>query len=309
MAKNRFAFRARPFRRVLILISALLLAGFAPVPAAAKNSRGALAFGQGLLWKIEGQGPAPSYLFGTIHLSDPRVTTLPEPVEQAFTGAASYTMEAPVLSSEAMLLAAEQMFFSDGHTLAGVIGPELYGRARDTVARHMGREQDISHQKPWAVAMQLGVPPPSPGGLPLDISLQLRATMLQKPVHWLETMAEQLAVFNELALTEQTELLAETLRVYPEMQSGFEDMVRAYLARDVAAIFAVEDRFRSNNRALEEKIERRLLTDRNRRMVERMRPRLEQGRAFIAVGAAHLPGDTGLLRLLERAGYRVSRVY
>jgi hypothetical protein len=44
-------------------------------------------------------------------------------------------------------------------------------------------------------------------------------------------------------------------------------------------------------------------------MAERMAPMLRQGGAFIAVGAAHLPGETGLLRLIEKAGYRVTVVY
>jgi hypothetical protein len=53
----------------------------------------------------------------------------------------------------------------------------------------------------------------------------------------------------------------------------------------------------------------RLLTQRNTRMVERMKPALKDGKAFIAVGAAHLSGEAGLLNLLEKAGYRVSPVY
>jgi uncharacterized protein len=52
-----------------------------------------------------------------------------------------------------------------------------------------------------------------------------------------------------------------------------------------------------------------LLTQRNVRMMDRMRSRLVEGNAFIAVGAAHLPGTDGLLALLERAGWRVTPVY
>lgn len=33
--------------------------------------------GKGLLWKLEKAGERPSFLFGTMHMSDPRVTTLP----------------------------------------------------------------------------------------------------------------------------------------------------------------------------------------------------------------------------------------
>ncbi|UCE88321.1 MAG: TraB/GumN family protein [Pseudomonadota bacterium] len=54
---------------------------------------------------------------------------------------------------------------------------------------------------------------------------------------------------------------------------------------------------------------RRFIVERNRLMLERMQPRLREGNAFIAVGALHLPGEQGLLRLLERRGYRVKAIY
>ncbi|MGI9320867.1 MAG: TraB/GumN family protein [Thiogranum sp.] len=44
-------------------------------------------YGEGLLWKIEGRGIEPGYLFGTIHLEDPRVTRLPPVAQDVFNGA------------------------------------------------------------------------------------------------------------------------------------------------------------------------------------------------------------------------------
>jgi uncharacterized protein YbaP (TraB family) len=56
-------------------------------------------------------------------------------------------------------------------------------------------------------------------------------------------------------------------------------------------------------------LDSRFILDRNRRMVERMGRRLFEGNAFIAVGALHLPGEDGILRLLEQQGYAVTAVY
>jgi uncharacterized protein YbaP (TraB family) len=60
---------------------------------------------------------------------------------------------------------------------------------------------------------------------------------------------------------------------------------------------------------LKQVFDQRLLYDRNARMIERMQPQLKTGAAFIAVGALHLYGDRGLLNLLARDGYRITRVY
>ena len=52
-----------------------------------------------------------------------------------------------------------------------------------------------------------------------------------------------------------------------------------------------------------------LNADRNSRMVERMRPMLDKGGAFIAIGALHLAGEEGVLALLEKQGYRLQSVF
>ena len=61
----------------------------------------------------------------------------------------------------------------------------------------------------------------------------------------------------------------------------------------------------SGDQHLAREFQRRLIVDRNQRMAERMEPWLKQGGAFIAVGALHLPGEQGLIRLLRQRGYSV----
>lgn len=51
----------------------------------------------------------------------------------------------------------------------------------------------------------------------------------------------------------------------------------------------------------------RLIDDRNHRMAERLIPLLDR-RLFVAVGAGHLPGEQGILRLLEQRGFTATRV-
>ncbi len=77
----------------------------------------------------------------------------------------------------------------------------------------------------------------------------------------------------------------------------------------VGALLALSEKYQPQDARVYAAMMDRLLVRRNANMAERIRVRLKEGNAFVAVGALHLPGDTGLLRLLSTAGYRVTRVY
>jgi uncharacterized protein YbaP (TraB family) len=65
----------------------------------------------------------------------------------------------------------------------------------------------------------------------------------------------------------------------------------------------------AETRRLNEVFLQRVLIARNGRMAERMDARLKEGGAFGAIGALHLYGNEGVLALLQRRGWRVTRVY
>lgn len=270
-------------------------------------SEPASRYTRGLLWKIESPGAAANYLFGTIHSDDPRVTALPDAVTRSLDASARFVMEA-VMDGESLVRMAEVMFFNDGRTLEQVIGKKLYAETVKAMTARGIPTLGVEKQKPWAVMMALSMPPPRTGEF-LDLVLQARAAQQNKPVSGLETIAEQLAVFDGLPLPQQIALLEDTVRMQADLDREFEALHKAYLARDLAAIVAISEKHEPGDERLYVDVMDRLLDQRNRRMAERMAPMLKQGGAFVAVGAAHLPGETGLLYLLEKAGYRVTAVY
>lgn len=293
----------------LFLLSAVSLLSATLGGAWAQQKSGApdAGYNHGLLWKIEAPGKTPSYLFGTMHSDDPRVTTLAPPVHKAFQQAASFTMEV-LTNGPGLVSMAEAMFFSDGQTLEQALGKELYAQTLQALSKRGLPTTGVEKQKPWVVMMALGMPR-SRGGLALDLALQMEATRQEKPTFGLETMQEQIAVFNDLPLPEQVNLLRETLRNVAMVDTQLEEITHAYIKRDLGQLMAITEKYQPAGDRTYEKLMDRLLDQRNRRMLERMRPRLQEGGAFIAVGALHLPGPQGLLRLLEQAGYRVSMVY
>jgi uncharacterized protein YbaP (TraB family) len=302
-----------PFIRFLLAaLFVLPLWASAAATATSKSSVSAVSetatrYTKGLLWKIESPGAKENYLFGTIHSDDARVTTLPEAVAKSLDASGRFVMEA-IVDGEALVRMAEVMFFNDAHTLEQVVGSKLYMESMKALTARGVPTLGVEKQKPWAVMMALSMPPPKTGEY-LDLVLQARATQQNKPVSGLETVAEQLAVFDGLPLPDQVALLQDTVNTQADLEKEFEALHRAYLARDLGAIMSIGEKHKPGDERLYDEVMDRLLAKRNLRMVERMAPILKQGGAFVAVGAAHLPGESGLLYRLEKAGYRVTPVY
>ena len=105
-------------------------------------------------------------------------------------------------------------------------------------------------------------------------------------------------------------LLDEAITNHRETPALIDTLIDLYLARDLAGMQAInDDQMQKGDTQLAAKVDQRLIIMRNYRMAERMQARLDEGHAFIAVGALHLPGKQGILNLLEQQGYLVNYVY
>jgi uncharacterized protein YbaP (TraB family) len=114
---------------------------------------------------------------------------------------------------------------------------------------------------------------------------------------------------NKMSSEDQIDLLRGALDTFEDRYKIYDTLLQDYLDRDIAAIFLLNDKYAQGDKRLAATVEQRIILDRNARMVKRMLPQLKQGRAFIAIGAGHLPGHDGVLGQLQRQGYTVSRAY
>ena len=117
----------------------------------------------------------------------------------------------------------------------------------------------------------------------------------------LETIDEQIAAFNNIPQEEQVAYLNDALANYEESAQEFGEMLKSYMAEDVEELYELSHA----SMAEFEDMEQHLLIDRNRAWVPEMEELMNQP-TFFAVGAGHLGGDEGLLKLLEEAGYTVT---
>lgn len=267
-----------------------------------------LSFPQGLLFQVEKEGVPLGYIFGTIHSEDERVISLPEPVDRAFIESSSLFVEVDMAASNFMA-SMVAMLLDDGRVISDILEPALYNKTVRAAAQLGLPEVALRHYKPWALAMLLSLPP-AKTGLFLDLVLYKRAQAEGKKVAGLETIREQLDLFDSLSEDEQITLLEEALNYAGQLPTIFQALLDRYLARDLQGLVAINNQLLEwGARELAVRIQYKLVDERNYRMVERLEIPLANGGVFVAVGALHLPGEQGILRLLEKRGYGIVRKY
>ncbi|WP_417413377.1 TraB/GumN family protein [Hoeflea sp.] len=290
--------------------------------AEARAAARAAPNGSGLLWKIEKPGVAPSWLFGTMHVTDPRVTALPSAAQTAFDTAGTVVIETieildPAKAQAALLTKPELTMFTDGTTLNELLSADETKIIEAELARRGIPLALVSRMKPWMIAGLVALPAcelarKADGVEFLDIKIANTASDQGKQLLGLESIGEQMAAMADLPMEFHIRGLVETIKLADLMPDIMATMVDLYLQGEIAQIMPVilaagpaemeEDA--SGYAAFEE----RIVTMRNHVMAKRAAPILDAGNAFIAIGALHLPGEQGLVALLEDAGYTVSAV-
>jgi hypothetical protein len=296
------------FRRAL---AGLLLLFVAPWSTAGAGQ----TFDKGLLWRIERDGLAPSYVFGTIHVTDERVLDLPVPVTEALSQSDTAVFEL-LITPDMHAELARHMLFSDGTRLSNLTGKELFASTSD-VARGYGLIPTVLEMvKPWALVALFSSPPgetlrQSSGEPVLDAWLQDEARRQGMTLLALEEPDEQIAALEGMSIDEQIALLRATVENMDAVDRTFSETLQFYLDRDLAGLEGLmsDDLESGVDADLLATFNQRLILTRNDTMAERLLPVMAKGSVFAAVGALHLPGDNGLLQQLANAGYTVTAVY
>ena len=278
-----------------------------------------------LFWRVEAKaaGLASSYLFGTVHLTDERVLKLPPAVRSALDGARKVALELKEMSPTKMALAmmsvkniTNMMMFTSGKGLTEYLTDEELRKVQ-TVLGKAGVPAASAHLlRPWFVYASVAIPDceqrRSAAGLAvLDQTIGEAALKAGKPVVGLETVEQQLRAMAELPEETQIQLLKSSLATLDRLDDQLETLTRLYMARDIGVIWpfgmkVVEKAGFSPTMFtpfLRDVVERRNMVMRDGAM-----PLIDEGGAFIAVGALHLPGKMGLVELLRQAGYTVTAV-
>lgn len=258
-----------------------------------------------LLWEVSGKDMAkPSYLFGTIHLVPQEKFFFTDKMQEALNSSDVLALEAELdIPLAEQMKMASQMIMPDGKTWADYMSEEDYAAVKSAFVDSLG----IKEKK---VDKYAKIRPIYVSGLIMtellgkvkayEQELSAMAKKDKKEVIGLETIKEQIEIVSSIPVEDQIEDLKATTA---SMMREYNEMLDAYIAQDLKALEATTEDSESFD-----KMEAKLLTDRNNRWVKAIQEKLGEQSIFFAVGAMHLVGDNGLINQLKNAGYNVEPV-
>ena len=257
------------------------------------------------LWELHGKHNTV-YILGSIHVLRPSDYPLAPAVLNAYGNAKTILMEVNLAEIDLQGMQTELLASArlpEGKTLQGIMGDARYQRAQ-VLAREVGVDLGIFDAfAPWFAAeaisqlqlQQLGFQPQSG----VEMFFLQRARTDGKSVAGLETVHDQIALFNALSMDEQADYLVSSLEEAHDLPKEVGAMVHAWASGDTQW-FADE---------LKSEIGRdpvlydSVLVARNRKWVPKIEALLNDDQNYLViVGTAHLVGQGSVIALLKKDG-------
>ncbi|MET1756048.1 TraB/GumN family protein [Novosphingobium sp. RD2P27] len=283
-------------RFALILLATLALTGCKREPLEANPA----------IWHVAGSRGEEAWLFGTIHAAPRPLDWRTETVDTALAQADTVMVELANVGDDAAIA---EVFSSLSRTsglppVTQRVPPELHSALRGMLKERKFKESDLRDVETWAIALMLARPAQGSDGRN-GIDRAVIAAAKKKPIVELEGATSQLSIFDSLPEAEQRQLLAAVLADAEVVSGEDEHLVESWRLGDAARIEA-ETR---TGLLADPELRAALFTERNLRWASRIVAQMNSGeRPFVAVGAAHMVGPDGLIALLQRAGYSVTRL-
>ncbi|HMO40509.1 MAG TPA: TraB/GumN family protein [Saprospiraceae bacterium] len=256
-----------------------------------------------LLWQLSGDAlPGVSYLFGTMHVKDERAFRHLNAVYAAMEQCAAFAAEFDLDATDSGI---SPHIFSlpEGKTLQDYIPPRKYRKMRAILLKTVGIDPDfLQYNQPILLAnlieeqiMMQDMP------WPLDQHLWRHAAAREKTMLGIETLEEQVDILRQIPIEQQAASLLATTRHFTRYRRGLLAMAHWYETGNIRQLYQAARRGARGMRKL-------LLYNRNALMADRIMAMIATQTTFCAIGAAHLAGGKGVLRLLKTKGVHITPV-
>ena len=260
-----------------------------------------------LLWKIEGQGiPNGSYIFGSMHLIEKEYFLFPDKLEKLVKKSDQLVMEIAGMPSQSeameMVMLKEGTFF-DYFTKEQTDSIIQWAQAEMNLSEPAFRST-MTKMKPFVV-VQMATQMQFMGKTEsYELTFEKIARENDIVIKGLETVTQQMAIFDDLTNAQQTEMVMDGIRNEDKSLELIQNMQKMYVRQNVDSLYLMiqqEGGVLSDEQAS-------FLDSRNKNWVPQIKELIAEKKTFIAVGAGHLGGPNGVLRLLEKEGYTLTPV-
>lgn len=255
---------------------------------------------ESLLWKLECEGgTTSSYLFGTMHVRDrrayQRLGRVYETIGECEGFAAEFHLEE---TGEG--LASNFMQLAEGQRISDFFSKNEFQRYRRILLKTTGLDIALfDHMLPFLVVnlateSLLNQEMPEP----LDQHLWAFAKSAGKTMHGIETFQEQMEVLQKISIEDQLQMLSGLCKNIGRFRHYLRRLAELYEKNEVQHLYKM---VKKNSKSLRHL----LIYHRNEVMAQRIAPLVKQRSLFVAIGAAHLGGGKGVLRLLKHQGIQL----
>ncbi|MEE8118202.1 MAG: TraB/GumN family protein, partial [Gammaproteobacteria bacterium] len=267
--------------------------------------------GQHMLWQVESNGGV-MYLLGSVHALRPDDYPLAEAYERAYQLADRVMLEInPQQDTPERIQQLSQKlgFISEGESLQDYLSSDGYRRAM-LLAKQLGlNTRVLNHLEPWLGALTVVAEQMMRAGFQMmmgvDNHFADRAIRDKKPLSGLETADYQISLFDGLSAEVQEAFLLQSLEEAGDFQNDMAELVGFWLAGDI------DELYRITQEDLKEypEVHEIILLQRNRNWIPQLERELKHGgTVLVVVGALHLVGEDGVVQLLQKRGYKITRL-
>lgn len=270
-----------------------------------------------LLWKVSGNGlDKPSYIFGTHHVAPLSMKDSIAGMTEAMNGTSQVYGELvmeDMMKPEMLMKMQQAMMLPTDTTLKSLFTQAQYDSIASVVKENIGMELAMFDKlKPAALNAQLAVVlsvKALKGYNPqeqLDTWFQTQAKQAGKKVGGLETMESQINIlYNSQSLKRQAQQLYCSATHIDYGIDMTRRLAEAYLNQDLDKLLEITEEKMGNACDSTPEEEEALIYGRNANWAKQMPGIMKQASTLFVVGAGHLPGEQGVLKLLEKQGYTV----
>ncbi len=286
--------------------------------------RDATPYGTGLFWRAE-RGDTTLYIMGTMHLFDPRHEANMAQLTPYIDGADIVLIEATAEDQNVMerRIASDPdiAFITSGPTLIDRLTPEEWAEITAALQTRGIPAFFAAKFQPWYLSLTLGIPPCAMEDViakkkGLDAMVEARAAALDLPVAGLDDINKLIETLASGTLEEQIEQLKFALASGSLNADYTAELFDLYFAGETSLQWELLRHLALQYDGLDPEtydhfiadFETKLLADRNADWIPIILDRASDKSAFIAIGALHLPGETGVLTLLSHEGFAISPI-